>query len=160
MAKTAIITRTYQDHAISYNADGWFSATQAAAKFGKEPTAWIRQSDTMAYIAALCKRQGNSGFVTEFNKIKDLDSASSKAVDAGFTASVGKQVYAFQTDKPPRGEARDVKSRFRARLAPEMRPREPHRPEPPSFTPSSRRNQYGERHHHPYLPRPRHQLRR
>lgn len=79
MAKTAIITRTYQDHAISYNADGWFSATQAAAKFGKEPTAWIRQSDTMAYIAALCKRQGNSGFVTEFNKIKDLDSASSKA---------------------------------------------------------------------------------
>lgn len=73
----AIVTRTYQDHSISYNSDGWFNATQAAAKFGKEPTAWIRQSDTAEYIAALCKRKGNSGFVTEFNKIKDLDSKNS-----------------------------------------------------------------------------------
>ena len=82
MAKTAIITRTYQDHAIAYQGDGWFNATQAAANFGKEPTAWIRQSDTIEYIAALCKRQGNSGFVTEFNKIKDLDSTSGKARSA------------------------------------------------------------------------------
>jgi len=79
---SAIITRTYQDHAISYDASGWFNATQAAAKFGKESTAWIRQSDTIEYISALCQRQGNSGFVTEFNKIKDLDSKSSKARSA------------------------------------------------------------------------------
>lgn len=79
---SAIITRTYQDHAISYDASGWFNATQAAARFDKEPTAWIRQSDTIEYIAALCERNGKSGFVTEFNKIKDLDSKSSKARSA------------------------------------------------------------------------------
>ena len=47
MAKTAIVTRTRQDHAITYQDDGWFNATQASANFGKEPTAWIRQSDTI-----------------------------------------------------------------------------------------------------------------
>lgn len=79
---SAIITRTYQEHAITYQGDGWFNATQAAARFDKEPTAWIRQSDTIEYIAALCERSGKSGFVTEFNKIKDLDSKSSKARSA------------------------------------------------------------------------------
>lgn len=33
----SIITLQYQDHAIAYQDDGWFNATQAAAKFGKEP---------------------------------------------------------------------------------------------------------------------------
>jgi len=75
----AIITRTYQDHAIGYNSEGWFNATQAASKFGKEPTSWIRQSDTAEYISALADAKSNSGFLTEFNKIKDLDGQSSKA---------------------------------------------------------------------------------
>ena len=79
---TGIISVDYMGHPIAYRGDGWFNATQAAAKFGKEPTAWIRQSDTIEYIAALCKRYGNSGFVTEFNKIKDFDSTSSKARSA------------------------------------------------------------------------------
>lgn len=74
---TAIITRTYEDYDISYNSDGWFNATQAAAKFDKEPSAWLRQSDTAKYIAAICKRKGDSGFVTEFNEIKELDSTKS-----------------------------------------------------------------------------------
>lgn len=73
----AIIKRNYQDHSISYNDAGWFNATEAAAKFDKEPTAWLRQSDTMSYVAALCKSKGNSGFVTEFNRIKGLDSTKS-----------------------------------------------------------------------------------
>lgn len=58
MAKTAIITRTYQDHAISYSADGWFNATEAAAKFGKSPYEWQRLPDTVAYVAALERKYG------------------------------------------------------------------------------------------------------
>jgi hypothetical protein len=57
MAK-AIITRTYQDHAISYDATGWFNATQAAAKFGKSPYEWQRLPDTVAYVAALERKYG------------------------------------------------------------------------------------------------------
>lgn len=58
MAKTAIITRTYQDHAISYSAEGWFNATEAAAKFGKSPYEWQRLPDTVAYVAALERKYG------------------------------------------------------------------------------------------------------
>lgn len=55
MAKTAIITRTYQDHAISYSADGWFNATEAAAKFGRRVDHWLKTEETKSYIAALCE---------------------------------------------------------------------------------------------------------
>ena len=55
---TAIITRTYEDHDISYNADGWFNATQAAAKFGKVPYEWQRLPETASYIAGLERKYG------------------------------------------------------------------------------------------------------
>lgn len=74
-----LVHREYEGHAITYREDGWFNATQAAAKFGLEPTAWLRQADTVAYLAALCSRSGNSGFVTELNEIKGLDGKSNKA---------------------------------------------------------------------------------
>lgn len=51
---SAIITRTYQDHAISYDASGWFNATQAAAKFGRRIDHWLDNKETKDYIAALC----------------------------------------------------------------------------------------------------------
>lgn len=51
----AIVTRTYQDHSISYNSDGWFNATQAAAKFGKRVDHWLETKETQEYIAALCE---------------------------------------------------------------------------------------------------------
>lgn len=55
MAKTAIITRTYQDHAVTYQADGWFNATEAAAKFGRRVDHWLENKETKDYIAALCE---------------------------------------------------------------------------------------------------------
>lgn len=58
MAKTAIITRTYQDHSIDYQIDGWFNATQAAARFGKLPYEWQRLPETVAYVAALERKYG------------------------------------------------------------------------------------------------------
>ncbi len=55
MAKTAIITRTYQEHAITCEGDGWFNATQAAAKFGRRVVHWLENKETKEYIAALCE---------------------------------------------------------------------------------------------------------
>lgn len=55
---TAIITRTYQDHAVSYDADGWFNATEAAKKFDKRPNDWLALPSTKSYIAALEKALG------------------------------------------------------------------------------------------------------
>ena len=52
---TAIITRTYQDHAISYNGEGWFNATEAAAKFDKRLDHWLNNKETKEYIAVLAE---------------------------------------------------------------------------------------------------------
>lgn len=49
---TAIITRDYQGFAIAYQDDGWFNATQAAAKFGKRPNDWLALQSTKDYIEA------------------------------------------------------------------------------------------------------------
>lgn len=53
-----IITRDYQGHAIAYQGDGWFNATQAAAKFGKEPAQWARLPETINYVEALKRKYG------------------------------------------------------------------------------------------------------
>ena len=52
---TAIITRTYQDHAISYNGEGWFNATEAASKFDKRLDHWLDNKETKEYIAVLAE---------------------------------------------------------------------------------------------------------
>lgn len=74
---TALITRDYAGMALSFQDDGWFNATQAASKHGKEPIAWLRQRDTAEYVSALADAAGKSGFLTEFNQIKDLEGESS-----------------------------------------------------------------------------------
>jgi hypothetical protein len=58
MAKNAIISRTYENHTICYTSDGWFNATEAAAKFGKVPYEWQRLPETVAYIAGLERKYG------------------------------------------------------------------------------------------------------
>jgi len=55
---THIVTRDYQGQAIAYQDDGWFNATQAAAKFGKIPHEWQRLPETVAYITALERKYG------------------------------------------------------------------------------------------------------
>ena len=50
-----IITRDYQGHAIAYQGDGWFNATQAAAQFGRRVDKWMENVDTQDYISALCE---------------------------------------------------------------------------------------------------------
>lgn len=91
MAKSAIITRTYENHAVTYNSEGWFNATEAAAKFGKEPREWLRLHETCEYMEAFARhrgmefqptfverkasakvRGGNSGFRPELKSVPGL----------------------------------------------------------------------------------------
>lgn len=58
---STIITRDYQGHVISYQADGWFNATAAAAKWGKAPAEWLRLPSTIEYIAAVAKHNPSMG---------------------------------------------------------------------------------------------------
>lgn len=78
-ASMHLISLAYEGHPVTIRDDGWFNATQAAQRYDKEPVSWLRQTDTAEYLGALCKRAGNSGFLTEFNKIKELDGSSAKA---------------------------------------------------------------------------------
>lgn len=75
----SLISLAYEGHPITIRDDGWFNATQAAQPYNKEPFDWLVLRETMAYVAALAKRSGNSGFLQEFNKIKDLDAKSPKS---------------------------------------------------------------------------------
>lgn len=60
-------------HQITQSEEGWINATDVAAKFNKEPTAWLRQLDVLEYMAALSKRLfGNSGALTELAEINEL----------------------------------------------------------------------------------------
>jgi len=54
----SLVTLNYEGHAIAYQDDGWFNATQAAARFGKAPNDWLRLPATAEYIAALERKYG------------------------------------------------------------------------------------------------------
>jgi hypothetical protein len=62
-----LVTRDYQGHAITYQDDGWFNATEAASKWSKRPIDWLTLQSTKDYIAAL-KRHGS--FVGKTHKSK------------------------------------------------------------------------------------------
>lgn len=47
------IVRHYDGHTITYREDGWFNATEAAAKYRKRPGDWTKLPEAKRYIAAL-----------------------------------------------------------------------------------------------------------
>lgn len=72
-------TLAYEGHPITIRNDGWFNATEAAAKFAKKPLQWLRQRDTVEYLSELAASQGKGDFLEQFSKIKDLDGDSAKS---------------------------------------------------------------------------------
>lgn len=87
-----IIPFNYEGHSICFNDDGWLNATDVTMKFGKEPNDWLRQIDTLEYLAALSSKLfSHSGFLTEISKIKQLDtsSAASRAKVLKFVKKTG-----------------------------------------------------------------------
>ena len=58
--RTDIVSTEFDHSLMSFNEDGWFNATQAAAKFGKRVDNWLRLEETQAYITALAEFSNTS----------------------------------------------------------------------------------------------------
>jgi hypothetical protein len=51
-----VVLADYQGQSVSFTADGWFNATEAAKRFGKKPAEWIRSPETKRYLRALARK--------------------------------------------------------------------------------------------------------
>lgn len=58
-----IIRMDFEGQPIAFNADGWINATEAAARFGKEPYEWQRLPDTERYLTGLRRTYGEIPYV-------------------------------------------------------------------------------------------------
>lgn len=60
-----LIKADYQGASITFQDDGWFNASSAAKRYGKEPFEWLRLAETVRYLAALERhyKPGKSRFV-------------------------------------------------------------------------------------------------
>lgn len=75
-----VIPLQYNGMPIRFDLDGWLNATDIAKKLGKEPTQWIRQSETVEYMVKRSLSLGiNSVSETELQDISKLQSNSSLA---------------------------------------------------------------------------------
>ena len=55
---TTVVTAEYKGQGYSFRDDGWFNATEAAQRYGKEPAQWQRLPATIEYVEALKRRYG------------------------------------------------------------------------------------------------------
>lgn len=54
----AVITAEYKGQGYSFRDDGWFNATEAAKRYGKEPAQWQRLPATIDYLKAFARKYG------------------------------------------------------------------------------------------------------
>lgn len=45
-----VIQIDFEGSPVRFNADGWINATEAAARFNKEPAQWLRLPDATRYL--------------------------------------------------------------------------------------------------------------
>lgn len=102
MTKQLIVNANYNGLDVSFTGDGWFNATQAAKRFGKEPYMWLRQRETVEYISTLSEMNGNSVFVEDFNKISTIALPISLLASCQPSyAEVGKSLFGSNSDFLP-----------------------------------------------------------
>ena len=53
-----LVPTVYQDHTITFNDEAWINATEAAAKYGKNPSEWLRLPSTVEYLGAIERKYG------------------------------------------------------------------------------------------------------
>lgn len=53
-----IVKADFEGQVMQFNEDGWFNATLAASKYGKDPYEWLRLESTTQYLAALKSKYG------------------------------------------------------------------------------------------------------
>lgn len=58
-----IIPFDYEGQAVRFNSDGWINATEAAARFDKEPAQWLRLPDAIRYLEGLQRTYGEITYV-------------------------------------------------------------------------------------------------
>lgn len=94
-----LIKADFHGDIMQFRNDGWFNATVAAAKFGREPSDWLCSKDSIEYICHLksdmSDLESNSGILQEFNKINDLD--YSKAATKAKVLRLSKQTGLVKT---------------------------------------------------------------
>lgn len=54
----AIITAEYRGKGYSFRDDGWFNATEAAKRYGRETHEWLRLPETLRYLSAMERKYG------------------------------------------------------------------------------------------------------
>lgn len=58
-----IIKADFRGTAVSFTIEGWFNATAAAKRYGKQSHEWLRLPETGAYLDALERRYGKIPYV-------------------------------------------------------------------------------------------------
>jgi len=53
-----IVKFDYEGQLHSFNMHGWFNATEAAKRYGKEPAQWLRLPGTVSYMKAFRRKYG------------------------------------------------------------------------------------------------------
>jgi len=56
----SLVRLDYQGTPVTFNEDGWFNATVAAAHYSKRPVDWLALDSTKEYLAALMRHTGIS----------------------------------------------------------------------------------------------------
>lgn len=84
-----IIRANFEGVVVPFLQDGWVNATAVAAKYGKEPRQWLRQRETVEYIAALADSNGNPSIVDELSKISALPSSSTVFQNKALAVATG-----------------------------------------------------------------------
>lgn len=67
---TKLVPIEFDGQMMQFNDDGWFNATVAGAKFGKEPYEWLRLPETERYMGALNRRHEQTGIIPVWFKAK------------------------------------------------------------------------------------------
>lgn len=52
---TTVVLAGYAGHKFSFTDDGWFNATNAAARYSRRPIDWLRLPETRRYVLALAR---------------------------------------------------------------------------------------------------------
>lgn len=72
-----VIPFDFDGQPVHFSLDGWLNATKIAARMGKEPTAWLRQIETLEYISFMAEALGfNSVPRTELEEIKAMGTSA------------------------------------------------------------------------------------
>lgn len=58
-----VIQIDFEGSPVRFNADGWINATEAAARFNKEPAQWLRLPDATRYLKGLERTYGKITYV-------------------------------------------------------------------------------------------------